>query len=111
MSGSRFVPGTRTARAVLRWADFYSRRVSPALAQARREELISDIYEQYADAARRGLPAWAVSRAIASRALRGIFADITWGRIHHDPEAGTTSASKKTNPADRYRAGQVFAVL
>lgn len=111
MSGFREWRGTRTARAVLWWAEFYSRRVPPALAKARREELISDIYEHYADAARRGLPAAAVNRAVASRALRGIFADIIWGRIHTEPEAGTMAASRETHPAGRYCAGQVFAVL
>jgi hypothetical protein len=101
MSDSRELQWTRTTKAVLRWVDFYSRRVPPGTAKARREELISDMYEQHPDAARRGLPVRAVNRSIAFRAILGIFADISWGRIHNDPKVGTMAAARETNPADR----------
>jgi hypothetical protein len=111
MSGFEESRGTRTMEALLRWVDFYSRRVPPDQAEDRRQELISDMYEQLADAERRGLALGAVNRSIACRALRGVFADITWGRIHNKPEAEIMTGSRETNPRDRSRAGQVAAVL
>lgn len=111
MNGFEEMPGTRTTEAVLRWVKFYSRRVPPGLAEARRQELISDMFEQQADAERRGLPPGAISRSIAWRAVRGIFADVAWSRIHNNPEVGTMTVSRETSPMDRSRAGQIAAVL
>lgn len=103
--------GTRVTRAVLKWVDFYSRGVPSGQGKARREELISDMYEQQADARRRGLPTGAVNRSIAFRAIRGIFADIAWGRIHNNPEVRTMATSRETKPVDRSFAAKVSAVL
>lgn len=112
MSDYPDLQGTRVTRAVLSWVDFYSRRVPSGQGKARREELISDMYEQQADALRRGLPAKAVNRSIAFRAVRGIFADITWGRIHQNhPEVRTMATSREAGSADRPLADQVSSVL
>lgn len=97
--------------AVLRWVDFYSRRVPPGLAHDRRQELISDMYEQLADAERRGFALGAASRSIAIRAVRGVFADITWGRINSKQGAEIMTVSREANAVDRSRSGQVAAVL
>ncbi|WP_458112732.1 hypothetical protein M1D88_00780 [Arthrobacter sp. R1-13] len=111
MSDYQDLQDTRVTRAVLSWADFYGRHVTPSQGKARREELISDMYEQQADALRRGVPAKAVNRSIAFRAVRGIFADITWSRIHNDPEVRTMATSRKADSTDRPLTSQVTAVL
>jgi hypothetical protein len=111
MSEYQDLQSTRVTRAVLSWVGFYCRGVPSGQREARRAELISDMYEQQADALRRGVPAKAVNRSIALRAFRGIFADLTWGRIHNNREAGTMATSHETDLANRPLAGQVSAVL
>lgn len=102
---------TGVIRAVLSWVDFYSRGASFGQREARRAELISDMYEQQADALRRGVPAKAVDRSIALRALRGMFSDLAWGRIHINPEVRTMATSRESDLSDGPFAGQVTAVL
>lgn len=67
----------------MRWAEIYTYSVVSEVASARREELLSDLHEQYAAGARRGLSPMAVSRSIVWRAIRGIPADLRWGAAHH----------------------------
>lgn len=102
---------TLVTTAVMRWVDFYGRRVAASQLQTRREELISDMYEQQADALRRGLSAGAADRSIASRAVRGVFADIMWGRIQNNLGVETVASPIEKNPANQSVAGRVSAVL
>lgn len=102
---------TLVMNAVMRWVDFYSRHVPSGQGETRRDELISDMYEQQADALRRGLPVGAADRSIASRAVRGIFADITWGRIQNNLGVETVASPIEKNPAHQSLAGKVSAVL
>jgi hypothetical protein len=69
--------------AVLRWVTFYTRFVPARVAQERYDELLSDLYEQVADGKRRGLSRGSIDRAIAGRTLRGMAADLSWSRKHH----------------------------
>lgn len=77
------IPTSRTMSAVLRWVDFYTSFVPGNVAQERRQELLSDLYEQLADGQQRELSQGSIDRAIASRALRGLPADLNWSRKHH----------------------------
>lgn len=111
MSEYQDFQSTGVTRAVLSWVDFYSRGVPSGQREARRAELISDMYEQQADALRRGVPVKTVNRSMALRALRGIFADLSWGRIHNKPGVRAMTTSHETEPTNGPLAGQVTAVL
>jgi hypothetical protein len=76
------IPTSRTVSAVLRWVDFYTSFVPANAGQERRQELLSDIYEQLADGQQQELSQGSIDRAIASRALRGLPADLSWSRTH-----------------------------
>ena len=86
MTALRQIPTSRTALVVLWWVNFYTRFVPVKVAQERREELLSDIHEQLADGKRRGLSLVSINRAIASRALRGLIADLIWSTKQHQRE-------------------------
>lgn len=76
------IPTSRTMSAVLRWVDFYTSFVPADVAQERRQELLSDIYEQLAEGQRRELSQGSIDRSIAGRALRGLPSDLTWSKQH-----------------------------
>lgn len=65
------------------WVTIYTKSVQTGAASCRRDELISDLHEQYAAGARAGLSPRAVSRSVVWRAVRGIPSDLLWGRAHH----------------------------
>lgn len=65
------------------WVNTYTKFARTDSASCRRDELISDLYEQYAAGARAGLSPKAVSRSVVWRAVRGIPSDLSWGRAHH----------------------------
>ena len=111
MSEYQDMQSTGVTRAVLSWVDFYSRGVPSGQREARRAELISDMYEQQVDALRRGVPDKTVNRSMALRALRGIFADLSWGRIHNNPEVRAMATTRETDPTNGPLVGQVTAVL
>jgi len=66
---------------VLGWAERYTRGLPPAIAGSRRDELASDLWEQGADARRRGRSGVGTAVSILSRAVRGIPADLAWRRV------------------------------
>lgn len=65
------------------WVNIYTKYVQSEAANCRRDELISDLHEQYAAGCRAGLPPKAVSRSVLWRAVRGIPSDLRWGNAHH----------------------------
>lgn len=88
-----------SAKAVTWWATVYTHSVLPETAAARREELKSDLHEQFSDGARTGLSLAAISRSVVWRALRGIPADLRWGAAHYNRKRnamGTTSGNRET---------------
>lgn len=93
MSDPRQYLESWTAKAVLWWVATYTRSVPKQIAEGRREELLSDLYEQYSAAARSGHTRKAASRSIAWRALRGAVADLRWGRVHNQRKAGAVHAT------------------
>jgi hypothetical protein len=69
------------ARAAIRieaWIRLYTRRLPPAVARDRRDEVLADIHDQAEWALSQGTPAPHVARALLGRALRGAPADVTW---------------------------------
>jgi hypothetical protein len=92
------VPAAGTTKAVLGWVAFYTRFAPEDVAQARRDELLSDIYEQHAHAARQGLAPSAADRTILSRALRGLAADLNWVTNQHHRKARTMTKTSEANP-------------
>jgi hypothetical protein len=111
MNASQQSQGSRVADAILNWVDLYTRALPTEVAQDRKDELRSDIYEQYAHAARAGMPLRSVDQAIALRAIRGVVADITWSTIHHTRRTRTMTTSAEVTPARQRLAGQLAAAL
>jgi hypothetical protein len=64
------------ARLASSWSRAYTYRLPADVAFARRAEIAADLHDQLADAA--GVSSAAVSRAIASRMLLGVPADLSW---------------------------------
>jgi hypothetical protein len=62
------------------WVFWYTRRVPWAVAAARRDEMISDLWEQADEAARSGHGGLAHQLAVIRRTLAGIPADLSWRR-------------------------------
>jgi hypothetical protein len=96
MTGQNKIPTSRITSAVLWWVNFYTRFVPVNMAQERRQELLSDIYEQLADGKRRELSQGSIDRAIASRALRGLAADLSWSTKQHQRKAKKMNTSQAT---------------
>lgn len=96
MTALREIPPSRTTSAVLWWVNFYTCFVPVHAAQERCDELLSDIYEQLADGSRRQLSRRSIDRAIASRALRGVAADLSWSRKQHQRKEKKMSAPQAT---------------
>jgi len=73
----------RASVIVVGWAAIYTRRLPRELAQARRDEIVSDLWEQRADAA--GSSSVRTALEIVRRMLAGIPADLVWR--HHQRRA------------------------
>jgi MYXO-CTERM domain-containing protein len=71
----------RAAALVTWWAATYSRRLPDVVADRRRAELASDLWEQRADGRLVGAPAPAVALSILRRTAAGMPADLRWR--HH----------------------------
>lgn len=91
------IPTSRTTSAVLRWVNFYTSFVPADVAQERRQELHSDIYEELADGQRRELSQGSIDRAIVSRALRGLLADLSWSKKQHQRKGKKVNTSQATS--------------
>lgn len=94
------------------WAEIYTYSVMPEVASARREELMSDLYEQHAAGAKSGLSPMAVSCSIVWRAVRGMPADLRWGNAHHYQKGtvlDTTAGNRRSrNP---FRGANILWVI
>lgn len=102
MNGLQELSTSRTTAAVFWWVNFYTRFVPVPVAHERRDELLSDIFEQLTDGKRRGLSRGSIDRAIASRALRGLAADLSWSRKQHRRKDKTMSTPQATpRPTNR----------
>lgn len=73
VGGSASLVGVRLARG---WSRAYTYRLPADVARDRQHEIAADVHDQLADA--EGVSAPAISRAIATRVLLGIPADLSW---------------------------------
>lgn len=64
------------ARLTRSWSRAYTYRLPADIALARRDEIAADLHDHLTDAA--GVPSSAVSRAITTRMLLGVPADLSW---------------------------------
>jgi hypothetical protein len=70
----------RVAALVLGWARLYTRGLRPEVAARRVEELSADLHDQVADERAAGVDDGRIARRLATRALRGVPADLAWRR-------------------------------
>ena len=100
-----------TAALILRWVAFYTRGLPHGVADARRDEIASDIYEQSANlqlgvAARRRLAA-----SLAFRAVRGIAADVAWRNTQSQRSRHERHAMPNNSPRPRKALGALVTVV
>jgi cytochrome b6-f complex iron-sulfur subunit len=88
----------RAAAVVLRWARTYTRRLPPGLAEERRNELASDLWEQQALATQDGTPAWQAATSILRRMVAGMPADLVWRRAALATVHGTSRTPVSVAP-------------
>jgi hypothetical protein len=83
------------------------------MARSRRDEVQSDIHEQYADAAARGVAASETDRAVTSRAVRGVAADIAWSwrERRRMTRAWRLAALGEPSAAKWYRAAVAYSAV
>ncbi len=77
----------RVSGLVARWVRLYTKDLPAALADRRREEIASDLFEHVELERRRGTPDRTIALAVLSRMVRGMAADVAWRR-HTDPSKG-----------------------
>ena len=66
------------ARLAMGWVFYYTRRLPARVAQARRDELASDLWEHRDDARQNGISNFALTLALGWRVLAGVPADLSW---------------------------------
>lgn len=78
--------GIFAVRLVRAWVWFYTRGLPARVAEARRAEIDSDVWEQLRDASRAGRPV--PSFALLGRFVRGVPDDLAW-RLEREPLSGS----------------------
>jgi hypothetical protein len=68
----------RMAELVARWVRFYTRNLSPPIAQRRIEEIDADLHDHIAHERAHGTKERRIALSIAARMLRGLAADVSW---------------------------------
>lgn len=68
----------RVARLIARWTRLYTAGLSRPVADRRREEIAADVHEQVTHERSAGLHDSRIALGLASRALRGATADMSW---------------------------------
>jgi hypothetical protein len=76
----------RTAKLVMRWVRFYTRRLPTAVAERRIEELEADLHDQIAHERDRAVSDRLIALAVLSRMFRGLAADASWRRQFRPPK-------------------------
>jgi hypothetical protein len=90
----------RMAELVGRWVRFYTRDLPTPIAQRRVDEIDADLHDHIAHERANGISDRPIARAIASRMIRGLAADLAWrGRqaklaAHHSIPEDTMKTSK-----------------
>jgi hypothetical protein len=78
------------------WVDRYTATLADAVAERRRDEICSDLWEQRAAAARAAVPSTLVGLSVLRRVVAGIAADLSWRR-------GQLAAARGRSPAHARR--------
>ena len=78
MTGVTGDPRPFGERLTVAWTRAYTHRIAHDVATARRDEIAADLHDQLADAAVTEISSGAVSRAITTRMLLGVPADLSW---------------------------------
>lgn len=99
-------PDSAAARFALGWVHALTRTAEPEAARDRRDEIASDVHEQLEEARQQGVLS-AGSRAVVSRVVRGIPADLIW-RIGLETRPGRFDWHLR-NPSSALTSG--FAVM
>jgi hypothetical protein len=104
-------PRSLTNRLCLRWVHWYTRDLPHDVAERRRAEIVSDLWEHEVDASNAGLSGAAISVEVLGRVLSGVPADLSWRRAvgrqpRTRPVSGGMSVSKRSA-----RLEGVFLVL
>lgn len=68
----------QAARLATRWVLYYTRRLPARVAQSRRDELASDLWEQRNDAQDNGISDLSLALALGWRVVAGMPADVSW---------------------------------
>ena len=90
----------RMARLVARWVRFYTRSLSPSVAQRRIEEIDADLHDHIAHARAEGIGERRTALGIAARMVRGLAADTSWrGRMI--ARSTSKDATTMSRPAHR----------
>jgi hypothetical protein len=95
MTTDRFYPYAQATERVLRWCDWYTRGLDDTIARARRDEIVSDIWEHTRWADRRNEAPEVTSRVILTRAALGVVADLNWRRAQRRSARLTGSSSSR----------------
>lgn len=95
----------RVANVVRWWVRLYTRHLPPHVAQRRIDELESDLHEHLVDERIAGRPDDRIAHGLASRALRGLAADLTWRR----QELSYKATPKKESSAMPRRSAAIIA--
>ena len=104
-------PRSLADRLCLRWVEWYTRGLPRDVADRRRAEIVSDLWEHEQDASRAGLADLAISVEVLGRVLSGVPADLSWRRAvgrrpRTRPVNGGVHVSKSSN-----RLEGIFLVL
>jgi hypothetical protein len=82
-------PTLASAVIVRAWTRIYTSRMQPALRDARRDEIESDLWELHEDARRRGATPTGIAVHMLLRLLRGAGDDLMWRAEHAQLSPGT----------------------
>jgi len=104
-------PGSFVNRLCLRWVGWYTRGLPPDVAERRRAEIASDLWEHERDAARAGMSDLAIRVEVLGRVFSGMSADLSWRReVDRQPRARFVDGERRVSKSS-VRLEGAFLVL
>lgn len=86
----------RAAAFAMWWVRTYTRGLDPLLADTRRREIASDVWEQQALGREVGAPPLAVAASVLRRVIAGMPADLTWSHAARSVSRTTPNTMERT---------------